>query len=306
MGTVLHPWTRRSAERARAGFSPLLDGDGVASCVLTGVYKLQKLVSVPFSMGTVLHRSRSRYPTRSPRLVSVPFSMGTVLHLGNPVNAQYGYQVSVPFSMGTVLHRWHPSGRGADAACFSPLLDGDGVASRSAASVTGYRSGFSPLLDGDGVASPTRLPCGRRPSVSVPFSMGTVLHLLAARRQSTPWQSVSVPFSMGTVLHPPSFISESHGQKRFSPLLDGDGVASSFRQKRLRTDCRFSPLLDGDGVASREQRNHGRILRRFQSPSRWGRCCICSSTNAPRFHMHVSVPFSMGTVLHRLYSVFGQ
>ena len=60
------------------------------------------VVSVPFSMGTVL------LPRRPPRclrsnVVSVPFSMGTVLlRRGAPPCAKPEF-VSVPFSMGTVL-----------------------------------------------------------------------------------------------------------------------------------------------------------------------------------------------------------
>ena len=38
-------------------------------------------VSVPFSMGTVLHPFAGKLATDRPP-VSVPFSMGTVLHLG--------------------------------------------------------------------------------------------------------------------------------------------------------------------------------------------------------------------------------
>jgi hypothetical protein len=86
----------------------------------------------------------------------------------------------------------------------------------------------------------------KRPSVSVPFSMGTVLHLFDA-----PQPSVEI-------------------MDRFSPLLDGDGVAShdparaplhafavsdgvasllTSARPRAASEC-FSPLLDGDGVAS--------------------------------------------------------
>ena len=38
----------------------------------------------------------------------------------------------------------------------------------------------------------------------------------------------------------------------------------------------------------------------FQSPSRWGRCCIQGESVAIRINQIVSVPFSMGTVLHPL------
>src|ERR1700691_4224516 len=110
---------------------------------------------------------------------------------------------------------------------------------------------FSPLLDGDGVASQRRLHlCVEAEVVSVPFSMGTVLHQLSPRRADG-FNRVSVPFSMGTVLH---------------------------------RDCR-ARHLEG--------------LPQFQSPSRWGRCCI-EMCNRPDSTSHiVSVPFSMGTVLHQ-------
>ena len=64
---------------------------------------------------------------------------------------------------------------------------------------------------------------------------------------------VSVPFSMGTVLHLPK--------------------NSQVGRKYPR---RFSPLLDGDGVASAQEAIRLSIVNRFQSPSRWGRCCIRS------------------------------
>src|SRR5713226_1281292 len=37
----------------------------------------------------------------------------------------------------------------------------------------------------------------------------------------------------------------------------------------------------------------------FQSPSRWGRCCIVVTTVPCASRSLVSVPFSMGTVLHQ-------
>ena len=86
---------------------------------------------------------------------------------------------------------------------------------------------------------------------------------------------VSVPFSMGTVLH----------RMRWRLSLGPSGC--------------FSPLLDGDGVASPSGATVP-ITRAqlFQSPSRWGRCCIDRATLQPFAVLHVSVPFSMGTVLH--------
>ena len=84
---------------------------------------------------------------------------------------------------------------------------------------------------------------------------------------------------MGTVLHQKFAITKQTLADRFSPLLDGDGVASSPRPlwkglfltvsvpfsmgtvlhpfggaDSLMVNLRFSPLLDGDGVASRTSR----------------------------------------------------
>ncbi len=60
-------------------FSPLLDGDGVASRLLWPPILVRLLVSVPFSMGTVLLRYTDVRQKSMALLVSVPFSMGTVL-----------------------------------------------------------------------------------------------------------------------------------------------------------------------------------------------------------------------------------
>ncbi len=112
--------------------------------------------------------------------------------------------------------------------------------------------------------------------VSVPFSMGTVLHHSALPR--TPWWAlcVSVPFSMGTVLH-------------LEVMPD-----------HVHLFLSFSPLLDGDGVASAKSRPSTQPSARFQSPSRWGRCCIFTTLILCRAANIVSVPFSMGTVLHHM------
>ena len=67
---------------------------------------------------------------------------------------------------------------------------------------------------------------------------------------------VSVPFSMGTVLHLLDLSRSSHGPLRFSPLLDGDGVASRMSGHAAPARHGFSPLLDGDGVASHVQAKH--------------------------------------------------
>ena len=261
------------------------------------------LVSVPFSMGTVLHRryyaenGTCELPFQSPSrwgrccimepprqkdkgtLVSVPFSMGTVLHLARVPRVRLGpVRVSVPFSMGTVLHpcgsaRWtarihrfqSPSrwGRcciadGGILRCIgmfvfqSPSRWGRCCIRALDAPKASAFSSFSPLLDGDGVASDSSAQLSAdRPSVSVPFSMGTVLHPAASSLDGRFFFAVSVPFSMGTVLH---------------PFAEGCAPLPDF-------SC-FSPLLDGDGVASPRPFIDAPLLLPFQSPSRWGRCCI--------------------------------
>ena len=136
---------------------------------------------------------------------------------------------------------------------------------------------------------------------------------------------VSVPFSMGTVLHPAPIPNPPQGRWAFqSPSRWGRCCIDQFQRLGTETDKRFSPLLDGDGVASllRQQRSAraspvsvpfsmGTVLHPsaasagnssptpFQSPSRWGRCCISAGSTCCRCTRHVSVPFSMGTVLHR-------
>ena len=187
---------------------------------------------------------------------------------------------------------------------FSPLLDGDGVASpvarRRCPDVVTFQSPsrwgrccidadrqpgtdrvacFSPLLDGDGVAS------YRRSVATVPPR-----------------------FSFSPLLDGDGVASVSSGvdgqcrTSRFSPLLDGDGVASRrhWRGSSRCTRC-FSPLLDGDGLASAGRcRTRHSAACMFQSPSRWGWCCIWASAGAvASVSIAVSVPFSMGTVLHR-------
>ena len=95
--------SRRSEHRRNSRFSPLLDGDGVASSDRSAWRSGPARVSVPFSMGTVLHRQDQERHQRDDPGVSVPFSMGTVLHLVDRSKA---------FSMGTVLHLLRPQEAG--------------------------------------------------------------------------------------------------------------------------------------------------------------------------------------------------
>ena len=127
--------------------------------------------------------------------------------------------------MGTVLHLIGGDGRISGSTCFSPLLDGDGVASQK-------------------------------------------IGLLLAR------EKVSVPFSMGTVLHRKSSPSAQTGSGFQSPSRWGRCCISQSPEDTSTADCWF------------------------QSPSRWGRCCIRAACTHPPVGIIVSVPFSMGTVLH--------
>ena len=176
-------------------------------------------------MGTVLHLGiADRLPGRSCS-VSVPFSMGTVLHPYGKLRRNGRQNVSVPFSMGTVLHLSRAAENWATPS-FSPLLDGDGVASTLTAPASARYSLFQ---------SPSRW--GRCCISFVPSCDHTSMQ-------------VSVPFSMGTVLHRGRGESPKRHALGFSPLLDGDGVASPAREVRAAEETLF------------------------QSPSRWGRCCI--------------------------------
>ena len=137
---------------------------------------------------------------------------------------------------------------------FSPLLDGDGVASLNCVFENlELISRFSPLLDGDGVASSKYRP------------------------GSDPIHAFQSPSRWGRCCftNPPA--TDVDGVFGFSPLLDGDGVASVQRGALFDLSLRFSPLLDGDGVASSSHGLGAYPAMRFQSPSRWGRCCFSSS-----------------------------
>ena len=216
-------------------FSPLLDGDGVASRLHGTTLYVRSACFSPLldGDGVASSRRRSRPPTVS--WVSVPFSMGTVLHRSlrhRDVGRCLRFQS--PSRWGRCCIAVNLSAVPSVLSRFSPLLDGDGVASCTRrCSAAAHRFGFSPLLDGDGVAS-------RDIELRMP-----------------PTSAVSVPFSMGTVLHPQLVGDAScRCSIRFSPLLDGDGVASMRTSRQSTSRCiGFSPLLDGDGVASHDGRS---------------------------------------------------
>ena len=104
--------------------------------------------------------------------------------------------------------------------------------------------------------------------------MGTVLHLLDFPCPKGTDAVVSVPFSMGTVLHRPYPIVGVWPGFGFSPLLDGDGVASPDVTALATAFLQFqSPSRWGRCCIPLTAR-HQLALKGFQSPSRWGRCCI--------------------------------
>ncbi len=153
--------------------------------------------------------------------------------------------------------------------------------------------------------------------------MGPVLHQ-PRRFQKLHVHQVSVPFSMGPVLHLCIGGRGAYNAPSFSPLLDGASVASRRRPPAVRRNypvsvpfsmgpvlhlrlfplavppaVSFSPLLDGASVASTQQGNAVAAGTVFQSPSRWGQCCIKKRPSPRLTPSRVSVPFSMGPVLHR-------
>ena len=219
-------------------------------------------------MGTVLLQSHSYQITAAEIHVSVPFSMGTVLLRKQAAISAPNANGFSPLLDGDGVASAALGAELLRAWCgFSPLLDGDGVASSSMDRSRRSCPCFSPLLDGDGVASGSRIAGGfltfwfQSPSrwgrccfttlappwklavrVSVPFSMGTVLLRFRNVTGAVAGRIVSVPFSMGTV------------------LLLAAGAAGA--------------AANGDGVASLNTGNRYRTESRFQSPSRWGRCCF--------------------------------
>ena len=127
--------------------------------------------------------------------------MGTVLHLP-AFSLQVGRSlVSVPFSMGTVLHQTIARHSDFRNRCFSPLLDGDGVASVTQSTLQEKTISFSPLLDGDGVASHRLRTLVGDPECFSPLLDGDGVASERRVKHSTTALIVSVPFSMGTVLH---------------------------------------------------------------------------------------------------------
>ena len=85
---------------------------------------------------------------------------------------------------------------------------------------------------------------------------------------------VSVPFSMGTVLHRRCRMDDCECYICFSPLLDGDGVASSASATPWRRSTSVSVPFSMGTVLHLCSVWVPHVVQSFQSPSRWGRCCI--------------------------------
>src|ERR1035441_2271655 len=103
-------------------------GTGLDPCAGGLISRFEPLFQSPSRWGRCCILQRA-VPGDVQFCVSVPFSMGTVLHPSKSVSTTCSASVSVPFSMGTVLHLPHQSQATGPIRGFSPLLDGDGVAS---------------------------------------------------------------------------------------------------------------------------------------------------------------------------------
>ena len=245
---------RTSARNSRAsGFSPLLVGDGVASCSAVSRLVIRSVFQSPSRGGrccisTSLSCSCTATLCFSPLLVGDGVASARVramrsvrLAFQSPSRGGRCCIQAVVMGRTTVPQFQSPSRGGR--CCIPPPRTTTCTAS----------SRFSPLLVGDGVASAPNHPTALTLSgVSVPFSWGTVLHHRNRRAE-------------GGTDH--RFQSPSRGG-RCCIVVKGGG-------HKLR-DLRFSPLLVGDGVASKVPDSSRYGAMRFQSPSRGGRCCISS------------------------------
>ena len=209
------------------GFSPLLEGDGLASLWRDQRGAVDAAVSVPFSKGMVLHRDSGCH--RRPR--SRPFQS--------------------PSRRGWSCIPAKRSKYGVDQSGFSPLLEGDGLASvRAVVCRVAGRVFQSPSRRGWSCIDVIRERVNAVQDVSVPFSKGMVLHLVLGPRRSR-------------IL----YAFQSPSRRGWSCIHHAEGIAGVLL-------IRFSPLLEGDGLASR----HGGFERAH--------------------YFAVSVPFSKGMVLH--------
>ena len=222
-----------------------------------------------------------------------------VLHRAPPSRVRAVRQVSVPFSKGMVLHL------------------------RFAGPDRDYRSRFSPLLEGDGLASLDTFDCHANSFRFQSPSRRGWSCIVSGSGILSSTANVSVPFSKGMVLHRAGNAEVRRMVASFSPLLEGDGLASlPPNRKNVRVfgfqspsrrgwSCierglydggtrpgRFSPLLEGDGLASPKRRRISSMNPSFQSPSRRGWSCISMAETPTGEVCLVSVPFSKGMVLH--------
>ena len=269
------------------------------------------MISVPFSSGMVLHlagrmTTHDHFRCFSPLLVGDGLASGMFGHVHGRIT-----HISVPFSSGMVLHlpsTWRsqsPSRRGWSCMRLpsfqSPSRRGWSCISADRCRANGITSNFSPLLVGDGLASrgSTRQPNGDC-IISVPFSSGMVLH---PRRQSTDAPGALRCFSpllVGDGLASVQATVRSPDLTDFSPLLVGDGLASQHRRIAAAAPD-FSPLLVGDGLASRawplmnDTSHFSPLLVGDGLASLASRISV---DQQPALYFSISVPFSSGMVLH--------
>ena len=206
---MLLPNTLHMLASVIIGFSPLLEGDGVASFPLPHIAQSPQYRFSPLLEGDGVASTSNEFLCAASTCVSVPFSRGTVL---------------LPLRIRGAI-------RGLSFKFQSPSRGGRCCFPFTCALEVPMSYGFSPLLEGDGVAS-TKPEAERRYSalVSVPFSRGTVL--LPAKAIRARYRSEL------------RFQSPSRGGRccfRERPILLNDGIPLS-----------FSPLLEGDGVASND------------------------------------------------------
>ena len=192
---------------------------------------------------------------------SVPFSTGIRLRRGwSGCGGSGGRSLSVPFSTGIRLRPRCLRRPLCRIRSFSPLLNGDQVATGKAkggkwgeggfqspsqrgsgcdvsqfSQLTAEDMAFSPLLNGDQVAT----LAVRRFLTSVPVTFSPLLNgdqVATPGRLLPGWllPGLSVPFSTGIRLRRLHYPRCSSVQVAFSPLLNGDQVATRCRQRGTR------------------------------------------------------------------------
>ena len=252
MGTVLLLRVAPTPEEPFACFSPLLDGDGVASGRQCCKQERRTPFQSPSRWGRCCFSVKIVGAIAAPG-VSVPFSMGTVLLPRIPLDLSHG---PYPFQSPS---RW---GR----CCFLIIIQ---VA-------PGFRGFQSPSRWGRCCFGENQMRS--RPAFSRPFQSpsrwGRCCFAAARPRWRSRRHSFQSPSRWGRCCFEGQDIESLRGGRVSVPFSMGTVLLLTSAAGRSSARLRFSPLLDGDGVASPRRTWHGLRLRRFQSPSRWGRCCF--------------------------------